>query len=263
MYTTTKRLPGGANRIGQTVVTSIVVLIIGVWLFPKIDPVTKLKKTFMSETSFYQSEGDASLAASEYRQAVVNYTKSIKADESNMEAWRGRAHAYYSLRMFNRCLSDISQAITLAPDDPALYFERSNVFFNDHKLEDALADLNRSLEIDPDYFDSLFARAVIHKEAGRLEESIMDFTAALDAASWRMEKEKLSNLYRYRGIVFLMNNEPEKAIADFHKTLDVWPESRAFLAVQLAGIRQYLSKPGKEVMKGELERLVARIEGSE
>ena len=116
-----------------------------------------------------------------------------------------------------------------------------------------------------DYFDALTARAAAFMQTEQLEESIRDFTAALDVASRSMDKKELATVYAKRGMVFYWNKQPDKAIADFHKTLDIWPAAKRSFIPQLAILKLELAsvEPGEEVMKDELERLIARIEGSE
>lgn len=265
MYNTPTKVNRQLSRTGQLIITSIVVVIIGFWAVPKVNPVTRLKKLFLSESNFYLDLGDQSLDAADFQKAVVNYTRSIKANEKNAKAWHGRASAYCQMGRFNRCLSDINQAITLSPDNPVLYFERSNIFHNDAKWDETFTDLGKALDLKPDYFDALVARAVSFSQTGKLEDSIRDFTAALDAVPHGIEKKDLATVYAERGLVYYWNQQPDKAIADFHKTLDIFPAAKRSFLPQLAILKQELESlgPEKEVMKDELARLIARIEGSE
>lgn len=265
MYNTPTKVIRTPSRTGQLIITGIVIVIVGVWLVPKIDPVARLKKLFLSDSNFYLDLGNQSLDAGDFQKAVVNYTKSIKADEKNAKAWHGRARTYCQLGRFNRCLSDVNQAITLSPNDPVLYFERSNIFHNDAKWDETFADLNKAIDLKTDYFDALVARATSFSQTGKLEDSIRDFTAALNAVPRGTEKKDLATVYAERGMVYYWNKQPDKAIADFHKTLDIFPAAKRGFLAQLAILKQELESlgPEKEVMKDELTRLIDRIESRE
>jgi len=79
----------------------------------------------------------------------------------------------------NGAIAAYSQAIALAPDDPAAYNNRAFAEWHNDDTAAAFADFSRAIELRPDYVNALTNRAFIQFDNGNFEACIADATRAL------------------------------------------------------------------------------------
>jgi tetratricopeptide (TPR) repeat protein len=80
-------------------------------------------------------------------------------------------------------IADLSQAITLNPNDPDYYFERGRAERVNRQPLLALADFNHALQLKPDDIDALLGRARLSFAAGDRAKGESDLAAAVTAAA--------------------------------------------------------------------------------
>ena len=91
----------------------------------------------------------------------------------SVETYNSRALAYLDRGRpgdLDLAIADLTRAIGIRPDDPAIYLNRGTALarrgMNDD-LNRALADLNRSVGLDSEYAPAFANRAGIYLEPGR------------------------------------------------------------------------------------------------
>ncbi len=79
--------------------------------------------------------------------AIADLTEALRLDPHDQRAWCMRGKAYTDDNQFAAALSDLNQAIVLAPDYAGAYANRAALAYG--QGEDGSADLARSIELDP------------------------------------------------------------------------------------------------------------------
>jgi tetratricopeptide (TPR) repeat protein len=76
-------------------------------------------------------------------------------------------------------IADLSEAITLNPEYPAIYAQRAGVYEEKGLLELALADLSALIGLVPDDADTYASRGDLHARLGDSKKAAEDYRAAL------------------------------------------------------------------------------------
>jgi tetratricopeptide (TPR) repeat protein len=90
-----------------------------------------------------------------------------------------------------------------------------NQYGNRQEYRAAVGNYSRAIRLDPGYTDVLYSRGVLYwRELGQYDCAIQDLTRVLELdPSWAMA-------YLNRGLAFKMQQDHQKAIADFERFLE-------------------------------------------
>jgi tetratricopeptide (TPR) repeat protein len=125
----------------------------------------------------------------------------------------------YSSNLIGCANNDFTKAIELAPNFLLAYRKRAK--FSDS--ETAIKDLSKILEIDPE-FNNEFGR--IYSIRAKKKFQIRDFQGAIDDYTSAISKDPSDEEYQVsRGWMYFQNEEYNKAILDFRKTLEIEPSN--------------------------------------
>lgn len=89
-----------------------------------------------------------------------------------------RGEAYLSRGEPKAAVTDLDEAIRMAPDQAGYYVARARALWADKRSDAALADLNRSLALDPKNLEALLLRARLHLTHKDRTGAAVDVTAA-------------------------------------------------------------------------------------
>jgi tetratricopeptide (TPR) repeat protein len=95
------------------------------------------------------------------------------------DAYKIRGMAYNGLGQYQRALSDLNQAVRLAPEDIEAYLNRGVSFFNSGDHLRAMADFNSAAALDPSNAIPLVFRGVARSILGLKSQSQTDLAYAL------------------------------------------------------------------------------------
>lgn len=82
----------------------------------------------------------------------------------------------------DRCIEDLTKAISLDPNSDSYYFNRGLAFYDKGDFASALSDYTSALKINPRSFRVLFSRGSCYRQLGDLTNAIADYTAATEAS---------------------------------------------------------------------------------
>lgn len=85
----------------------------------------------------------------DFNGAIKEYTKAIKADKENRDAYYNRGSCELALKDLKAALTDFNKTIKLDPEFAKAYYSRATVFVNQQKYIEALPDLDKTIELDP------------------------------------------------------------------------------------------------------------------
>jgi serine/threonine protein kinase/tetratricopeptide (TPR) repeat protein len=172
---------------------------------------------------------DAESAKKEYEKAAEKFGQAISLRRDLVEAYLGRAEAYYSLANFDGMIDDCTEAARLDPASAGAYDFRGDAHrgksgkLQGMKLNEiglAVQDYSKSIELDPDYARCFNTRGTAH--------------GSISQVYWKGEADKAKV-------------EDELAVADYTRAIDLAPKPRAVYFENRARAFARLSKYDRSV----------------
>ncbi|WP_461491827.1 tetratricopeptide repeat protein [Pontibacter sp. HJ8] len=114
----------------------------------------------------------------DFKGAIKDYDKAIKADGNNKHAYFNRGTSKLALKDFKAALADFNKTIELDPKFEDAYYSRATVYVSQEKYLDALPDLDKAIELDPALPNALTLRGQIRAQSGNKKGACEDFTNA-------------------------------------------------------------------------------------
>jgi tetratricopeptide (TPR) repeat protein len=130
-----------------------------------------------SSTEFLQS-GIIKHEKQDFKGAIKDYTKAIKADKKNKDAYFNRGTCELALKDFKTAMSDFNKTIKLDPKFVKAYYSRATVFVSQQKYVEALPDLDKTIELDETLPNVLTLRGQIRAQTGNKKGACEDFNKA-------------------------------------------------------------------------------------
>ena len=126
----------------------------------------------------YFAEGLKDHKDKNYKAAIKDYSKAIKANPQYRDAYYNRASCEAALKDYEAAFADYTKTIEIDPKYAKAYFGRANVYINQDKHQEALPDLDKTIELDYKLPNALTTRGQIKGEAGDRRGACMDFARA-------------------------------------------------------------------------------------
>jgi len=181
----------------------------------------------------YAIRSRARIELKQFDDALADANAAIKLRSRPAAAdLRNRGRAYAGLGKLDEALSDLSQAVELAPGESLLRYYRGQVRLTRNEFQAALADLDRAVELDPQHAPSSFERGRARYGLGFKEEVRQIFQGNQPAVV------KVMVLVDRRPIV--------EGIADFTRTLQLDPNHLSALEYRELGYR-HLGEAAKQL----------------
>jgi tetratricopeptide (TPR) repeat protein len=114
-------------------------------------------------------------------------------------------------------LTEYSNGLQFAPDDPALYFNRGLCYTQLEQYEQALQDFDQVIHLDEFFAGAYFNRAKVHALLEDYAAALADLNQAL-----AQRPDDVNALYD-RGVLYLLSQDNQKAIDDFDAIISLEP----------------------------------------
>jgi tetratricopeptide (TPR) repeat protein len=114
----------------------------------------------------------------DYKGAIKEYSKSLKENESNRDAYFNRGLCEMAISDLKTAMSDFSKTIELDPEFVKAYYSRATVFASQQKYVEALPDLDKTIELDATFPNVLTLRGQIRAQSGDKKGACEDFNLA-------------------------------------------------------------------------------------
>ena len=88
-------------------------------------------------------------AKRDYQLAVQSYSKALRLDKRNVNAYLGRGFSRHAMGEYDPAIADYSEAVALAPDNVSAYIERGIVYRNGGDLAAAMKDGQKVMRLAP------------------------------------------------------------------------------------------------------------------
>lgn len=173
------------------------------------------------KTDYLNSRGDAFRLRGDLALALADYSEAIRWDAGQTDGYYNRGLVYRAMKDQDRAIADYSEAI--------LRFDARRTPI-DHKWK------------------YLSARAVAYKMKGQFALALADYNTLIDATPSE------TDAYYNRGLVYLLSNDIDHAVADFSHAISGFDASKYPVSYK----RDYLNKRGEAYQaKGELSLATA------
>lgn len=116
--------------------------------------------------------GRSNLQSGRLTQAVDDFDRALKANPSNLNAYRGRAAALARAGRMPEALHAYDDLVHRSPDTATDRFNYAVCLARMDRLSDAAEQLNRALELEPNFDRAVYNLAVITQQQGKLSETV-------------------------------------------------------------------------------------------
>ncbi len=162
--------------------------------------------------TYYHLSGGIYLNRNKFDQAITAYSKAIRNNPKDPEAYNCRAIALHGKGMYDQAIEDYNQALALNPRYAEAHYNRGSAYHFKEMPERALEDYNRALALKP--VGGCAAFAYNNRGAAFLHQEMFD--QAVDDCSRAIKLEyKYANAYYCRGEAYVGKGLTSNAIADF------------------------------------------------
>ena len=148
-------------------------------------------------------------------EAIKHYTKAMKLNRNNINAYINRAAAYNELNKYKRAIADCTRALELNRNHSYAYNNRGNAYNALEKYDRAIADFDRAIELNRNFVYPYASRGYAYNAKGRYDQAIADYTQAIELNS------KYVNAYNGRGLAHLYKRDYPLAMADLTRAIEL------------------------------------------
>jgi tetratricopeptide (TPR) repeat protein len=103
--------------------------------------------TTPSNAEGYYRQGDRNADAGNYREAIVDFSRSIALNSRSAPAYIGRGRSKYQLQDYPGAISDYQQALSIDPQYASAYFNLGLVKAKSKDLKGAILDMQRAVKL--------------------------------------------------------------------------------------------------------------------
>jgi tetratricopeptide (TPR) repeat protein len=129
------------------------------------------------------------------------------------------AQRLFNLAHYDQTIVSCDLAVALKPDFAAAYLLRGRARVAAYDPDRAIADFTKAAELQASDPQALLERAAAYVDGKKYADAIADTTAALAIDS------HLARAYNLRGTAFRASGDPQKAVAEFSRALEIEPNS--------------------------------------
>jgi tetratricopeptide (TPR) repeat protein len=126
----------------------------------------------------YLQSGITKHKQEDYKGAIKDYTKAIKFNKENKDAYFNRGSCELVIKDFKSAIADFTKTIELDQKYVKAYYSRATVFVSQEKYTDALPDLDKTVELDATLPNALTLRGQIRAQTGNKKGACEDFNKA-------------------------------------------------------------------------------------
>lgn len=129
-------------------------------------------------------ETDATLSGQLKDESIQETEYVLATNPKNVSYYRTAIRTYYQLadidsQYIQKTLDMIDKAITLAPTDPKLYYNKAVILSQNERSEEAIEALKKTIELKPNYKEAYFALALLRFESNKSEDAVANMQKVL------------------------------------------------------------------------------------
>ncbi len=218
---------------------------------------------YYNRGNYLQELGDNNLstdlekANNFYNEAIVDYTKTIELQKTNIGAFSNRGITYAKIGKYDDAIKDFNEVVKLDSTYGNVYSNRGNAYGLLGKWDKAIADYNKAVSLNPDFADAIYNRGIAYTNINKNTEAIKDFNKVL-----KLQPNK-TEIYYYRGISYFYSGNIDSAISDFNTYLKIDPSKYILiyyraLSYEMKG-ENNLAKADFDILKNKYPQIITDI----
>tara|TARA_R110002020_G_scaffold108015_3_gene250616 strand:+ start:2154 stop:2657 length:504 start_codon:yes stop_codon:yes gene_type:complete len=134
--------------------------------------------SFSQTIEDFRKSANKKFENSDYKGAIVDYTKAIELDPNMAVLYFNRAISREELKDYQGAVYDYSQAIELSPDLPFVYLSRGELKLQLEDYRGAIADFTKEIESDSNSFKSYYLRGLTKIIINKRDSGCLDLSRA-------------------------------------------------------------------------------------
>jgi tetratricopeptide (TPR) repeat protein len=208
-------------------------------------------------TNHYLARASCCLNILQKERAIPDVERALKLSPNNALALQLRGEIFSMEKNYDAALELFARAQEINPHWAVPYFDRGAVLLDKKEFQSALIELDKAISLLPQMWLFYLGRSVVYFKLGNLESAHKDQDSALrlsekealvmtelntiiyeDCLDWTEDyyarillQQPLSGYaYQGRADAYRVNNQPQKAIADYTRAIKLMPkEPRLYL----------------------------------
>lgn len=150
-------------------------------------------------------------------EAIETYDHIITIRKDFYLAYGARSISFLKLGQKEKALDDINYSLKFEKKKAILFTQRALIHIENQNFESALNDLNKALKIDKQSEIARINRAFVLRMLGERRKALKDIQKS--EANIELDAEG----YLQKGIIHFKNNDDEKALECYNKSIDIEP----------------------------------------
>lgn len=159
------------------------------------------------------AQGDALLALGQCEAAIESYDQALSVAPGDAGVHYNRGNALFDLHRYEAAIESYGRAIACQPDHWAAHNNRGLALWCIHQHEAAIASYDRAIEINPENADAYAYRGAALRDLLQYETAIASFDAAIAL------NRGFAEAYNGRGSAASELKRYEAALADFERAI--------------------------------------------
>ncbi|MGB9596522.1 MAG: tetratricopeptide repeat protein, partial [Candidatus Poribacteria bacterium] len=181
------------------------------------------KPTLKYNAEFYIQEGDNYLNAQDYDMAIKSYSNALKKDAKSIETRRKLAEIYIKVGNTDLALQEFDNILKINPKYILAHNYKGFIYSDQGKWGLAIKEFESALKIDPNNLYALGHLGLAYRMSGRTEDAKNILLKAIELDP-EMDDPESRNIHNYLGLVYKDEGLYDKAIAEYQKTLEHFPD---------------------------------------
>lgn len=144
--------------------------------------------SFAQSSAEYFQNGIDKHNQKDYKSAIAEYSKAIKEDKTNKDAYFNRGNCSLAVQDYKSAMADLNKTIELDSEYTKAYYSRATIFVSQEKYKQALPDLDRTIQLDPTTSNALTLRGQLRAQLGNKEGACEDFMQAKQIGDAQADK---------------------------------------------------------------------------
>ena len=149
----------------------------------------------------------------EYQKCIKDCEQSIVLDKTNEMVYISLGRAHCRLKAYDKALANYNKAIVLNEDYARAYNSRGSLYYDLKDYDKALADYSKAITLDEDYARAYNNRGNLYENLNNYDKALADYNKAIT-----LDKD-YARAYNNRGNLYKNLKDYDKALADYNKAI--------------------------------------------
>jgi len=164
------------------------------------------------------SQGPRYEAMGEHENAILSFSKAIRAEPNNVDLYLDRAKSYAAKGDYDHAIADYDRAAEIDAGDAVVYRKRADAYRAKGAHESAIADYSKAIELGPTDALAYYFRTVSYEANKNSDRAVADATKAIELNP----KDAFSYVLRARSLESI--GDHDRATDDFNKSIEINPK---------------------------------------